>query len=94
MAVEAPVAGSAAAADLAHLPKLKAPAAPGDDGGHDLRVVPDYQGKGVGDGMVDSEYASDGGVNSKGRKRSASPSDASIVGRRQWHLVRDCHALC
>ncbi|GHJ84710.1 hypothetical protein NliqN6_1112 [Naganishia liquefaciens] len=77
MAVEAPVSGSAAAADVAQLPKLKAPAVPGDDSGHDLHVVPDHQGRGVGDGMLEPEYAPDGGVNSKGRKRSASPSNSS-----------------
>ena len=80
MAVEAPVSGSAAAADVAQLPKLKAPAVPGDDSGHDLHVVPDHQGRGVGDGMLEPEYAPDGGVNSKGRKRSASPSNSSNVG--------------
>lgn len=94
MAVEAPVAGGAAAADLAQLPKLKAPAVPGEDSGHDLHVVPDHQGRGVGDGMVDSEYAPDGGVNGKSRKRSASPNDSSNVGGRQWPFVRDRHALC
>lgn len=75
MAVEGPIAGSTSASDLAHLPKLHAPPVPGDDHGHDLHVVADHEGRGVGDAMVESEYATDG----KGRKRSASPSDASNV---------------
>lgn len=73
MAVEGPIAGSTSASDLAHLPKLHAPPVPGDDHGHDLHVVADHEGRGVGDAMVESEYATDG----KGRKRSASPSDAN-----------------
>lgn len=81
MAVEAPVAGSTSAADLAHLPKVKAPAVPGDDSGHDLHVVADHQGRGVGDGMVESEYAVDGGANGKGKKRSASPDQGDNVGK-------------
>ena len=85
MAVEAPVAGSTAPADVAHMPKLKAPAVLGDDSGHDLHVVADHQGRGVGDGMVESEYSLDVGVNGKGKKRSASPSDGSNVGRMLWY---------
>ncbi|KAJ9111343.1 hypothetical protein QFC19_001111 [Naganishia cerealis] len=73
MAVEGPIAGSTSAADVAHLPKVNVPAVPGDDAEHysHLAVVADHQGKGVGDTMIDSEYAPDG----KGKKRSASPRD-------------------
>jgi hypothetical protein len=94
MAVEAPVAGSTAPADVAHMPKLKAPAVPGDDSGHDLHVVADHSGRGVGDGMLEPEYAIDGGANGKGKKRSASPSDGNNVGRMQWYSIRDCIVPC
>lgn len=95
MAVEAPVAGSTSAADLAHMPKIHAPAVPGYDSGHELHVVADHQGRGVGDGMVESEYALDGAAtNGKARKRSASPHEANIVGKTPcsaiiYHICED-----